>query len=149
MQGVGQFGEMCEEKELPGRGALLALKGEASGHESQEHSPLKAPRGEAHSGGGRCGKGPPSRGSRAGQFEVKGREQSRDSWIEFPSVELVPVSEGGREPAKSTGLAWPELYSLAVKSGGVGTTDWRRQTRVRQSQRTIRARVETGYRNPN
>ena len=114
MQAVGQFGEIGEEKELPGVGALLALKGEASGHESQEHSPLKAPLGEAHSGGGRCGNGPPSRGSRARQVKVKGREQSRDSWIEFPSVELVPVSEGGREPAKSTGLTWPELHFLAV-----------------------------------
>lgn len=46
--------------------------------------------------------------------KVNGREQSRESWIEFRSEELVPVSEGGREPVKSMGLTWPELYFLAV-----------------------------------
>ena len=145
--------EKYEEKKTSwGRGAYAGFEGGGQRPVSQEHSPLKAPREEAHSCGGRPGKGPPSRGNRARQGKVNGRERSRESWTEvilrIPNCGVCTCIRRLQGAREEQGTHMARAAFSGSQPGGVGTTDWRRKTRVRRSQKIIRVRAETGDRGP-
>lgn len=135
-----------------GRGASAGFEGGGQWSASQEHSPLKDPRGEAHSCGGRPGKGPPSRGNRARQGKVKGRERSRESWTEvilrIPNCGVCTCIRRLQGAHEEQGTHMARAAFSGSQPGGVGTTDCRRKTRGRRSQKIIRVRAETGDRGP-